>query len=304
MRNASLLLALLAGAAFVATPALADSTTTATDIIATDMNAAITTAADATVASTAQASDQSTAAPAAVPAAPSAFTITGTAGVWSQYRYRGISQSNNRPAFQGSITVAHASGFYLATWGSTATTSNSTVNIGGAEIDVYGGYTHAIGSTGFTFDGGLYGYIYPGAPASNYYEVYGSLTKTYGPFTAKGGLNWAPDQSVFDPVQGTHYNMYVYGELGFSLPTLPVSFHSHLGHSGGGFNYTKDYVDYSVGVTYKWKVLSFDLSWVDTNISRQDARLRPLFDQTGTPNPEETYRAAKGVLVGSVSASF
>jgi hypothetical protein len=50
-------------------------------------------------------------------APPSDFKITGSAAVVSQYRFRGISQSNNRPAVQGAITVAHSSGFYVSTWG-------------------------------------------------------------------------------------------------------------------------------------------------------------------------------------------
>jgi uncharacterized protein (TIGR02001 family) len=264
MRKALLLSALLGGTVFAAAPALADD-----------------------------------------PAAPPPeFTITGSAGVWSQYRFRGISQSDNKPVFQGSVTVAHASGFYLSTWGSSASAGNSTVNIGGTEIDVYAGYTHALGKSGFTFDGGLYGYLYPGAPAGNYYEVYGSLTKTYGPATAKVGVNVAPNQHVFDFYSGTNYNVYVYGELGFAIPKTPLSFHSHLGHTGGGFDYTKDYLDYTVGVSYKWKALTFDISGTGTNVSKQNSRFNPFADQTGTLNAGETHRAAKAVVVGSVSASF
>jgi len=239
------------------------------------------------------------------PAAPTPdFAITGSAGVWSQYRFRGISQSNNRPVFQGSLTVAHKSGFYLSAWGSSASAGNSTVNIGGTEIDVYGGYTHALGKTGITFDGGLYGYIYPGAPAGNYYEVYGSLAKTYGPATAKVGVNVAPNQKVFDYYSGTNYNVYVYGELSFAVPGTAFSVHSHVGHTGGGFDYTKDYIDYTVGVSYKWKMLTFDISGVGTNVSHRNSRDNPFPDQTGTLSPFQTYRAAKAVVVGSISASF
>jgi len=265
MRNALILSALLAGAAFAATPALADDAPTAP---------------------------------------PSDFTITGNAGVWSQYRFRGISQSDNKPVFQGSATVAHKSGFYLSVWGSSASAGNSTVNIGGTEIDVYGGYTHALGSTGVTVDGGLYGYIYPGATAGNYYEVYGSLAKTFGPATAKLGVNVAPNQKVFDYYSGTNHNVYVYGELGFAIPHTPLTFHSHIGHTGGGFDYTKDYIDYTVGVSYKWKALTFDISGVGTNVSHSDARNNPFPDQTGTLNSFQTYRAGKSVVVGSISASF
>ena len=70
------------------------------------------------------------------PTPASDFTITGSAGVWSQYRFRGIAQSDNKPVFQDSLTLTHKSGFYLSTWGSSAA-ANDAVDIGGTEIDVY-----------------------------------------------------------------------------------------------------------------------------------------------------------------------
>ena len=45
-------------------------------------------------------------------APPPAVTVNGTAAIVSDYRFRGISQSNKRFAVQGSITVAHESGVY------------------------------------------------------------------------------------------------------------------------------------------------------------------------------------------------
>src|SRR5205085_2420757 len=48
----------------------------------------------------------------------SAFTITGSAAVTTQYRLRGISQTDNDAAVQGGITVSHSSGVYIGTWAS------------------------------------------------------------------------------------------------------------------------------------------------------------------------------------------
>lgn len=231
-------------------------------------------------------------------APPSDFTITGSAGVWSQYRFRGISQSDNKPVFQGSLTVTHKSGFYLSAWGSSAT-ANNAVDIGGTEIDVYGGYSKTV--DGWTLDGGLYGYLYPGATAGNYYEVYGDVSRTYGPMTAKLGINWAPKQDNLKPYD-TEHNVYAYGELGFSLPNLPISLHSHIGHTGGAFDYVgHPYWDYTVGASYKWKMLTFDLSVVGTTVDGHDAR---MVDLAVDPDDHDFYRAQKTVLVGSVSASF
>lgn len=254
-----------------------------------------------------QPANQATGKPAAAAAAAPAtdFTITGNAGLWSQYRFRGISQSDSKPVVQGSFTVAHASGFYISVWGSSAS-ANKAVDLGGTEIDVYGGYSHMFARSGVTLDGGLYGYIYPGSQhavgiSESYYEVYGDVAKTFGPVTAKVGVNVAPDQSYFKNFQtATRHNVYEFGELGLTVPDTAVSLHSHIGHTGGGLDYVgKAYVDYTVGATYKWKALSFDVSVVGTNLSKSDTR---AFDQALDTN--DFHQAAKTVLVGSVGASF
>jgi uncharacterized protein (TIGR02001 family) len=265
------------------------------------------------------------------PAAPASdFTITGSAGVWSQYRFRGVSQSDNKPVVQGALTITHKSGFYISTWGSSAT-GNAAVDIGGTEIDAYAGYSKTI--SGWTLDGGLYGYIYPGSTkahaqidsskafvggasgiSQNYFEVYGDISKAYGPVTAKAGVNWAPDQSYFKNFgTATRYNVYVYGELGLALPNFPVSLHSHLGHTAGGFDYFPlgqahghQYFDFTVGATYKWKSLAFDLSVVGTTLSKKDTAVLVADGEEGFSafRQNDYRRAAKPVLVGSISASF
>lgn len=239
------------------------------------------------------------------PAPAPAFTINGTAAVVSQYRFRGLAQSDNKPAFQGSITLSHESGFYIATWGSSASAGNAPINIGGTEIDVYGGYTHALGSSGVKVDAGVYGYLYPGATAGNYYEVYGSLSTTFGPATGKIGINYAPAQKVFDYnfVSPSRENTYIYAELGSSIPGTPLTVHSHLGHTGGGFDWGKQYLDYTIGVSASWKALTLDASLVGTNLSRSD--IDTTFGCGGDPVCTNAfYRMSKPVGVVSLTASF
>ena len=244
---------------------------------------------------------------------PSEFTVNGTAAVVSQYRFRGLSQSNNQPVIQGSMTLSHASGFYVAAWGSSASSNayvDSPIDIGGTEIDIYGGYTHALGSSGLKVDMGVYGYIYPGSSkinggtSANYYEVYGSLAQSIGPATAKVGVYYAPAQKVFNlsVFSPTRSNTYVYGDLSSGIPGSPVSVHAHVGHTGGGFNYIKPYVDYSVGAGVTFKNLTLDASLVGTNISDRD-----IVGALGPVSPATlTYfkRPAKAVGVVSLTASF
>ena len=245
-------------------------------------------------------------------APPSPITVTGSAAIVSQYRFRGLAQSNNLPVVEGTFTVAHSSGFYVSTWASSASAKVSNIpfestpiNIGGTEIDVYGGFTHALGKSGVTVDAGLYGYIYPGATAGNFYEVYGSLAKTYGPVTAKVGVNYAPAQKVFNFnfTSPTRNNTYVYGELGTGIPQTPLSLHSHLGYTGGGFDWGKAYLDYTAGVTYKYKALAFDISVVGTNVSKTN--INNGFGCAANAACINSFnRLSKTVGVLSVSASF
>ncbi len=259
-------------------------------------------------------------------APPSDITITGAATIASQYRFRGVAQSDNKPVVQGTITIAHSSGFYVTTWASSASTSTPTpitfgtatdptlvypINIGGTEIDVYGGYTHGLGKSGVTIDVGLYGYIYPGATVGNYWEVYGSLAKTFGPVTAKVGANFAPAQNVFNynftsPHRG---NTYVYAELGGAIPGTPLSVHSHIAHTGGGFDFPKEFIDYNVGITAKYKNLALDASVVGTNMTRSDFAGSGLCSGASSPAQIATcsnvyFRTTKPVGVVSLTASF
>ena len=59
---------------------------------------------------------------AAMPAAaqetapPKDVTVTGSVALVSDYRLRGVSQTDKHAAVQGGFTVTHKSGFYVSTW--------------------------------------------------------------------------------------------------------------------------------------------------------------------------------------------
>lgn len=112
------------------------------------------------------------------------FTLAGNAGLYSDYRFRGFSQTGYKPAFQGGFDFSTKAGFYLGNW-------NSNVEQGlytGAslEMDFYGGYKGSIGDIGYDL-GYLY-YYYPnsgalGATKIDNGELY--VGASYGPFAAK-----------------------------------------------------------------------------------------------------------------------
>ncbi len=95
-------------------------------------------------------------------AAPkSDWTITGNAGVFSDYRFRGFTQTGYGPAFQGGFDIAHASGFYAGNWNSNV--EQGLYNGASLEMDFYAGYKRAFGDFGVDV-GGLY-YYYPNSGA-------------------------------------------------------------------------------------------------------------------------------------------
>src|SRR3990172_5333758 len=77
-------------------------------------------------------------------AAQSPHSLSGNAGLFSSYRFRGIDQTFGKPAIQGGIDYSHASGLYLGNW-------NSNVSEGAGfpaanlEMDFYGGWKKSFG---------------------------------------------------------------------------------------------------------------------------------------------------------------
>ena len=65
--------------------------------------------------------------------------VTGNLGLTSDYRFRGISQSQNAPAVQGGIDYAHSSGLYVGNWNSSVSSQVYT-NGSGVESDLYAGW--------------------------------------------------------------------------------------------------------------------------------------------------------------------
>src|SRR5512134_1234448 len=73
----------------------------------------------------------------------SPHTVSGNMGIFSDYRFRGISQTFQQPAIQGGIDYSHSSGFYVGNWNSNV--SGISFVDGTIEMDVYGGFKFPVG---------------------------------------------------------------------------------------------------------------------------------------------------------------
>lgn len=229
------------------------------------------------------------AAPANAAGEGSAITVTGGATVVTDYRFRGISQTDRHFAIQGTISVSHKSGLYATVWGSSI--DDYVANGGDAELDLILGYKKSFGST--TIDGGLLYYYYPGSGGANtdFAEPYLSVTQTIGAFSAKATAAYAPKQKALSVGNGKEDNLYLAGDLGYAIAHTPVTLAAHLGHSFGPSYLTigNGYTDWSLGATVTHKNLTAGLSYVDTS--------KRLYGPRG-------HNIAGSGVVGSLGVSF
>ena len=147
----------------------------------------------------------------ATAAESSPHTLTGNVGLFSQYIFRGLTQTDKEAALQGGFDYAHSSGIYLGTWGSNVSwlrDFGSYSSGGSLELDFYGGYKGTIGKSDFGYDVGALQYWYPGTVASgankaDTLEVYGALSWKW--LSAK--LSYAISDKVFGVANadGTYY---------------------------------------------------------------------------------------------------
>jgi uncharacterized protein (TIGR02001 family) len=209
---------------------------------------------------------------AALPAPPAAaadigggLSVSGNASLVSDYRFRGISQTDRRFALQGGLTLAHESGFYATLWGSSI--DDYVANGGDQEIDIVAGWRHAWGGT--TIDAGLLYYYYPGSGGANtdFVEPYVSISRAFGPVTAKVSANYAPRQAALTIGAGDEDNLYLAGDLSVPLGAGGLAASAHLGHSFGPCYLTigDGYTDWTVGLTYTRGPLTLGVSYVDTD---------------------------------------
>ena len=221
----------------------------------------------------------------------SAITITGGATVVTDYRFRGITQTDKDFAVQGTFTVAHESGFYATVWGSSI---DDYVAFGSdQEIDIIGGYKKTFGGT--TVDVGVLYYYYPGAEKiipvnTDFAEPYLAVSHTFGAVTGKVTAAYAPKQSGLDYGFGKEDGFYLAGDLSGSFSGIGLS--AHLGHSFSKNYITagQKYTDWSLGASYTWKALTFGVQYVDTDGSA-----------VGSLTGKNIF---KGGVVGTIGVAF
>ena len=236
------------------------------------------------------------------PAAPEVSPITANVTVTNDYRYRGMTQSNYKPAIQGGFDYAHESGFYIGNWNSSISwisdgngtgtnTYGSTVSAP-VEMDFYAGFKKELIGAGFASDIGILQYYYPTSGLKTQKQTLANCSGAN-----RNGCGTVPNTTeayiaqnfTFGPVSGFAKFSYalsdlfgIYNSKGSYYPDLTANYdtgvfgltiNGHVGYqkvsnteTSGGVKYNFSYADWKFGVTKDFGGgLSGSLAYVGTS---------------------------------------
>ena len=215
------------------------------------------------------------------PVAAMAFEVSGNVTLTSDYRFRGISQSDTDPAIQGGFDVAFDNGLYAGVWASNVDFGTDA----DLEMDFYAGFGGSI-SEDVSYDVGYIYYDYPGTDGVDF-ALNGNEKEDYEEFYASVSFGDATIGAAYSDdywlSSGEFY--YLYGDYSFSLPQgFGLDLHYGLNNFdvASGDSNVKDaekaflsnnedsYSDYSITVTKTMVGLDLALAWVDTDLDKKD----------------------------------
>jgi uncharacterized protein (TIGR02001 family) len=215
--------------------------------------------------------------------------VTGNLGLATDYRFRGISQTQNGPAIQGGVDYTHSSGLYIGNWNSSVSSQLYT-NGAGVESDLYAGYKKDI-YKGLTIDVGSYNYFYPNAtngknPNFNTQELYAGLG--YGPVA----LKYSRSTSNYFGVNNSAGTQYYQADVKQSFAPVSaklkdLSFVAHYGRTAVANHGNASYNDINVGAVYTLPK-AWDIGvryYTNTSMTTQNQR-------ASTVNGQQLYKDA------------
>jgi uncharacterized protein (TIGR02001 family) len=218
-----------------------------------------------------------------------AAELSGNVSLVSDYRFRGLSQTFQRPALQGGFDYAHPSGLYLCNWNSNV--SSDLFPNANLEMDLYGGYRREFGDFGLDI-GAIY-YYYPGSVAPDGGKI--DNTEIY----VGGSWRWVSLKyyhavSDFFSVPDTKGSGYldVTASLEFGAGWTAVG---HVGRQRVKNIDDADYTDWKLGVTKDVGGWILGAAYVDT--SARDAAYE-------LADARKTMNIGKAGVVLSVAKTF
>ena len=263
-------------------------------------------------------------------AAPEVSPITANVTVASSYVYRGLTQTNNKPAIQGGFDYAHESGFYIGNWNSNISwisdgyPGSKPAVTAPIEMDFYAGFKKELIGEGFASDIGVLQYYYPtsglpgissasrvnaGTDGRQAAGVTPSTTEIYAAqnFTAGAATGFLKFSYAATNLFG------IYNSKGAYYPDLTVNYdtglfgvtaNAHVGYQYvpnnliyGGNTYNLSYADWKFGFTKDFGGgLSGAVAYTGTNINKTAGSYVYTTANTGS--------AGKGTGIVSLTKAF
>jgi uncharacterized protein (TIGR02001 family) len=190
------------------------------------------------------------------PASP--LTLSGNINLVSDYRFRGVSLNEKKPAVQGGFDLAYAFNdalsLYLGNWNSSL---DKITGFGDLEIDLYGGVKGTAGAVGYKL--GAVAYLYPDSKNVNYIELNAEASGGLGPVSLTGGVFIAPSQKNF----GSKTGVYIYTTAAYTVPDTGFALKGSVGYEDNA--YFKNKLDWSAGAFYTYDKFTVGVQYVDTN---------------------------------------
>ncbi len=219
------------------------------------------------------------------------WTYPGSVTMASDYIFRGLTQTNKRPALQAGIELDHSSGFYVGAWGSNISWLSDLGGISSSlEIDGYTGYRTTFAS-GIGVDFGLYTYYYPGDFPGGFTSA--NTTEGYiGVSYSIVSLKYSHSFTNLFGFDNSKHSGYL--DLSANWEFTPSwVLNAHVGHQKIEHFSAGSYTDWKLGVTKNFDAgWSVALAYFDTNA-----------DEGVYTNPYGTFQGrSTGVL--SVTKSF
>jgi uncharacterized protein (TIGR02001 family) len=230
---------------------------------------------------------------------PEKSPITANVTITNDYRYRGISQSNFKPAIQGGFDYAHESGFYIGNWNSSISWISDYYGPNGAggtskgvsapvEMDFYAGFKKELIAPGFASDIGVLQYYYPssGLPIGNSSvtgyanpnttEAYVAQNFTFGGLTGFAKFSYSLT-TLFGNINSKG-SFYPDLTLNYDTGVFGLTLNGHVGYQyvagntltpGLSNSALYSYTDWKLGVTKDFGGgLSLAIAYVGTNAEK------------------------------------
>ena len=205
--------------------------------------------------------------PSAGPAAPSSPWV-GSLTLATDYLFRGLTQTDEKPALQGGLEYDDTSGIYAGFWGSSISwlsdTSIPTAPVSSnVELDFYAGYRGKF-SDDLGYDVGLYTYYYPGDYPHGFTSA--NTTEIYGAFSYKfASLKYSHTLTNAFGFSDTKNSGYL--DLSANYEFAPTwLMNAHVGRQRIDGIGAASYTDYKLGVAKNFdKGFAVAVAYFDTN---------------------------------------